>query len=284
VNSDLRSVCSDWLLPLLLGGAAVACSGRPSTPQGSCHTDSSPQLACGAGLVGYSCAGAQRPDEATSDSVGGIPRGTICTDMGKLEGDDNKQYCCTQGLTMCAYDPVLGCAAPAYGYQCRGSDRPEALDPNLFCGEGVVEGDLINYCCSGSMPSQGCAMSTNAVCPSTLVAWTCHDQSLPTEAELGSNQSRADFNHLICSIPVSATTPSGTSINYCCYTPPLLPIGGSCLSDITVPQCAAGSFGFACTGPDRPDQDYARIECPGSGVPGKRADGYPATLYCCQYQ
>src|SRR5262245_63313599 len=35
----------------------------------------------------------------------------------------------------------------SYGFQCRGADRPEALNPLIDCGNGVRERDKINYCC-----------------------------------------------------------------------------------------------------------------------------------------
>jgi hypothetical protein len=32
-----------------------------------------------------------------------------------------------------------------YGFQCRGADRPEALNPLIDCGNGVRQDELVNY-------------------------------------------------------------------------------------------------------------------------------------------
>ena len=268
---------------LLLPCASGACVANATPIPGACQTDTSPKLQCGPTLAGYSCTGASRPDQSSAGSVGGIPKGLVCTDMGMVDGDGSEEYCCTASGTSCSYDPVGGCTAPAYAYQCRGSDRPDAFDPGLFCGEGLVEGNLIDYCCSASKLPAGCSMITSGSCPGTQVGWTCHDQSLPSEAELGSNQSRADFNLLVCAVPTVTMSATSTTYGYCCYTPTSLPPGGSCLNDTTVPGCPPQSYGFACTGPETPDRDYPRMVCPTAGVPGLNPQGYAATLYCCQY-
>jgi len=66
--------------------------------------------------------------------------------------------------------------------------------------------------------------------------------------------------------------------------PALIPPGATCVQDTVVPGCAAGRFGFACYGPDTPDQDYAPMSCPDPGVAGNSAEGYAATLYCCDFR
>ncbi|MGA3123569.1 MAG: hypothetical protein ABSF69_22610 [Polyangiaceae bacterium] len=268
-----------WLLLLALG----ACTSNASDVDGACAVDSDPQLQCASGFIGYSCNDGARPDE-NGEFVDGVPQGIVCTDQGVLQSSGGTGFCCTSETTPCVYDPVAGCVAPTYGYQCLGSDRPEAFDPSLYCGEGVQEADLIEYCCGAQPLPHGCQQATGATCAETLVPWTCTDQTLPTEAELGANQSRADFNLLVCSIPtvVMAAT---TTTNYCCFTPTSVSLEASCLFDTTVPGCAPGSFGFACTGPDTPAQDYAGISCPDDvGVAGVNPQGYRASLYCCQYQ
>ena len=72
--------------------------------------------------------------------------------------------------------------------------------------------------------------------------------------------------------------------NYCCYPPAPLPERGSCVSHTEVPDCKSGRFGFACYGPDRPEDSYLPMRCPESGSAGLSAEGYPATLYCCDFQ
>jgi hypothetical protein len=270
-----------WTLMALLALAAPSCSSGPATGGGSCAVDNNPQFNCGS-AVGYSCIGSARPEG--SRFVSGIPQGLICNDLGMIEGNGTENYCCSAQSTPCAYDPVAACAAPAYGYECRGAGRPESYNETISCGEGLVQGDLVIYCCSDNKPSQGCAQATGG-CPSTLVPWTCTDNTLPSEFELGSNQSRADFNLLVCSVPTVTTAASRTTSKYCCFTPTSVPKGASCLQDTTLSGCGPGSFGFACTGPDTPEQDYPRINCGDAGVStGKSAEGYNATLYCCQFQ
>jgi hypothetical protein len=146
-----------------------------------------------------------------------------------------------------------------------------------------VNGDLIVYCCGGAKPSPGCSQVSGHACAGTLVGWTCHDQSLPSEAELGSNQSRADFNLLVCGVPQVVMGSTGAVHQYCCFTPTSIPAQGSCLNDTAVPGCPTDSFGFACTGPDTPEQDYPSLSCNGKAVRGTNAQGYAATLYCCAY-
>ena len=101
---------------------------------------------------------------------------------------------------------------------------------------------------------------------------------LPNEGELGTDQSRSDAT-LLCDVPSIV----GGRYGYCCFTPTQLTLGGTCLQDQAVPNCASGSFGFACTGPDTPEQDYPRIMCSTPSVPGTSAQGYRANLYCCDY-
>ena len=70
--------------------------------------------------------------------------------------------------------------------------------------------------------------------------------------------------------------------NYCCYMPALPPIGGTCVAHINVPGCQNGRFGFACYGPDTPEENYLPMTCD-APFKGLSNEGYPATLYCCDY-
>src|SRR6185295_19584540 len=128
-------------------------------PSGLCAVEADSEARCGAtvaagatsaslGLVAYACTGAARPDEAPT-YVENVPRGLVCADRA-LPGDgDGHGYCCTTGTTSCAFDPASDCEDPTFGFRCRGANRPESLNPALSCGNGVREGDLVNYCCSG---------------------------------------------------------------------------------------------------------------------------------------
>jgi hypothetical protein len=278
--------------PLLLALGTAACSGTPLTINGACVVESNAELRCATGpdggasaaatgLLAYSCTGAVRPDDAPT-YIEGVPRGLVCADRA-LPGDgEARGYCCTAETTTCAYDPVADCAAPMFGYQCRGANRPESLNVAISCGQGVREGDLINYCCSGTPQPDGCVQSDSVLCSPRLEGWTCKDANMPLGEELGANRSRADSYRLLCPVPTPAGNPAYK--NYCCYPPALVPEGGSCVQDTGVPGCQPGRFGFACYGPDTPEQDYLPMHCPERGVPGTSAEGYPATLYCCDFQ
>ena len=279
-----------FVLALLLGALGDACSSEP-TVSGSCTVDTNPDLACGLapdgtvdetlGLVGYSCTGSARPDDRAT-YVEGIPNGLVCADRGAVGPEGKLGYCCTAAATTCAYNPVAECDAPSYGYQCRGANRPEALNTEIFCGQGVRERDLINYCCSGTLLEDGCLQSDAVRCSTRLSGWTCKGQNRPKAEQLGANRSRADLYYLLCPVPTPAANPVYN--NYCCYPPALQPIGASCVQHSGVPGCAPGRFGFACYGPDRPEENYLPMKCPEPGFPGRSAEGYPATLYCCDFQ
>jgi len=69
-----------------------------------------------------------------------------------------------------------------------------------------------------------------------------------------------------------------------------VPEGGSCVNSTEVPGCESKydetspfKFGFACYGPDSPEDNFPHIKCGSPGFPGKSAEGYAATLYCCEY-
>jgi hypothetical protein len=276
---------------LLLAELGGACSSEVAAVSGSCTVDPSPELACGRasdgtldetlGLIGYSCTGSARPDEQAT-YVEGVPSGLVCADRGPVGPEGKQGYCCTTAATACAYNPVAICDPPNYGYQCRGANRPESLNPAILCGQGVRQDDLINYCCSGSPQPDGCLQSDSVRCSPRLSGWTCLGGNLPKGEELGANKSRADSYYLLCPVPTPAPNPAYN--NYCCYPPALVPIGGSCVAHTSVPGCPPGKFGFACYGPDRPEDDYLPMRCPEPGFPGTSAQGYPATLYCCDFQ
>jgi hypothetical protein len=158
------------------------------------------------------------------------------------------------------------------------------LHPTIVCGQGAREGDLVDYCCQGQAQKPGCIQYDAANCPAGLglTGWACTGQNVPLGEELGPNQSRADFTYQACAVPTQAPNPA--ILLYCCYTPTTVVVGGTCVPDLHVPGCEIGNFGFACYGPDTPEDDYAPMNCPNPGFPGSSNEGYPATLYCCSYQ
>jgi len=270
-----------------LGLVFTACSSDIVPISGECHVDAA--LTCGvsldgstptdAGLVGYSCVGGARPDlDARYED--GVPEGLVCAAVPGT--GDSHGYCCSPNKTPCAYNPVAACDSGTYGYQCRGSSRPEALNPAISCGNGVEQGDYINYCCSGESQPSGCTQKDTVGCSPRLTGFECTGSNLPKGEQLGQSESRADYYRPLCRMP--ALSPSGKVNTYCCYMPALVPVGGSCVQDVHVPGCAAGRFGFACYGPDSPDQDYAPMHCPAPGFGGTSDEDYPATLYCCDFE
>ncbi len=276
------------MVPLLCGLGASACTDNQPPANGGCVPDPA-TIDCAAGdasaeslgLVAYSCTGTARPDE-NPIYLDGVPQGLVCANQGGLGNDGTQPYCCSALVTSCAYDPVAICDPGTYGYQCRGADRPEALNATVYCNQGVRDGDLIKYCCSGSRQPADCIQSDSVGCSAALMGWLCPAGNVPTAQDLGANKSRADLYYQLCPIPTPASNPNYDT--FCCYTPGLVPIGGTCLQDMAVPDCQPGRFGFACYGPDTPEQNYPPMHCPDPGSSGVSAEGYPATLYCCDFQ
>jgi hypothetical protein len=234
----------------------------------------------GLGLAGYACTGQARPDSHPK-YLDGVPQGMVCAERGPAESDGKTSYCCTVDTVPCAYNPVASCESQdTVGFQCRGSSRPEMLNPTISCTQGIREGDFIDYCCSGTQRIHACADFGG--CASGRTGWTCKSGVLPSSQDLGPNQSRSNLYRMLCPVPVQAANP--IYYNFCCFVPAPRPPGASCVQDIEVPGCQPGRFGIACYGPDRPDQDFRSLTCPEPGVPGVSAEGYAATLYCCDFK
>jgi hypothetical protein len=271
--------------------AMGACTDQP-TSKGVCQTSSA--LSCNTvlagnadagvstGMVGYSCTEGARPDE-NAKYIDGIPFGQICAAQ-STTGD----YCCTpeSDLANCAYNPVAICPE-GYGYQCWGANRPEVNNPGVTCGNGVREGQYINYCCQAAPRPVGCTQAKGAYdCTGGLIGWVCPDGFRPRGEDFGANESRANYYYFVCGVPTPAPNPIYKT--YCCFSPsPVLP-GGSCVyspaAAKTIPNCTAGRFAFACYGRDTPEQDYSpRIKCTESPIDGVSDEGYPAHMYCCDY-
>jgi hypothetical protein len=281
-STRVLSALFSGLVSALVAGA---CSTGPPPRNGSCAVApdacASPDggVVAAEHLTGYSCNGSARPDDDPT-YIDGVPRGVVCSDRGAA--GDEKLYCCTSSTTTCAYNPVADCGKGTYGYQCRGAERPDALNATIVCGQGLREDDLVDYCCSGTRPKPPCQQYDAAGCPAGLDGWLCTEDVLPSEEQLGPNESRADYTYALCAVAQPAPNPA---VHYhCCYTPKGVPIGASCVQHPKVPGCEPGNFGFACYGPDRPEDDYPPMRCDKPGVRGRSAEGYPATLYCCTFQ
>ncbi len=271
------------LLATLSGGG---CSSAREQPSGVCERDAAVECNVSfdgtepvpVGLLGYACSGDSRPDDDASYDEH-VPSGVVCASRGANDAGQ-QTYCCTPYETSCAYNPVAECDF-GDGFQCRGSNRPEALNPAIKCGNGVVQEPYINYCCSGQEPVEECLQVNTLGCSDRLLGFSCPGELLPKGEQLGANKSRADYYRPLCPTPTQGANLSRK--NYCCFMPALVPPGASCVQDTVVPGCAPGSFGFACYGPDTPDEDYPPMSCPEPGVAGTSAEGYPATLYCCDF-
>ncbi len=157
--------------------------------------------------------------------------------------------------TGCTRDNTVSCFSGGTGYQCGGSDSPS--NSGQVCStNGTGE-----WCCYAST---SCNRDTSvAGCVSNTYGYSCTRGQPPPDATDSS---------LICSIP--------TAINgldeYCCASSTAVS-GATCSLDQTVANCQAGSYGFSCTGSDRPESDYSGVTCSAGTAGGS------ATLYCCVY-
>jgi len=276
----------------VLGSFAGGCFPSDAEPSGSCQPEPESVIDCRApgygsellpaGLIARSCTGSARPDLDDATYVEDVPRGSVCADMGPLGDTGRRGYCCTNGPVECAFDPHSDCDAPTYGYRCWGANRPESLNPAMSCTNGNRDGAIVDYCCASIAEFKSaprCQQSDTVGCGDHLLGFLCQSDRLPRGEDLGANKSRADFFHPVCEIPKPAPNPDYKT--YCCFMPGLIPEGGSCVNHTFVPGCAGGRFGFACYGPDTPEDDYPGMACPEPGFRGTSAEGYPATLYCC---
>jgi hypothetical protein len=284
---------SRWLVwsALALSGIANACFPDRAELDGSCRLIPRSDLDCrvagfsekpkDAGLVGYACSGQARPDLDSTVSEG-VPSGRMCADKGPLSGSDEETYCCTEEDVPCVYNPTEECDPGSDGYACFGNNRPESLNPALLCSNGTSERGLYHYCCTGQPEPSPCKESTAVGCGDRLLGFLCEGERLPRGEDYGPNRSRADAFYPVCSTQKTAPNPAFHS--YCCYMALTPPVGGSCVSHGAVPGCAAGRFGFACYGPDTPEDDFPPMVCPEPGFSGRSAEGYDATLYCCDFE
>lgn len=277
------------LLLLVLG--PTTCFPAIPEEDGECVLEPATNLDCSvtigkgppldASLVGYSCSGTARPD-SDSTYAEGIPSGLLCADQGLVSETGRQGYCCSNQKTQCSYDPAANsrCTdANSYGVECWGNNRPESLNAKLTCSNGVMEQGLANYCCTGRPEPSPCAQDDTAGCKPPTLGFHCNmgSNSLPRGEHLGANKSRADYFHPTCTMPFVR----GEYDMYCCYMPSVVPKGGSCVNHTKVPGCAPGRFGFACYGPESPEEDYPPMNCPEPGFPGLSYELYDATLYCC---
>lgn len=124
-------------------------------------------------------------------------------------------------------------------------------------------------CTATATVSAGCNEDTSVSCTNGAAGWSCPTGSLAPDYSVAS---------LTCSVPTSV----GGMDEYCCADITVAS-GSTCAQDQSVSGCAGDSYGFSCTGTDRPDTDYSGIVCSSAGVLGQNIQGANATLYCCSY-
>jgi hypothetical protein len=232
-----------------------------------------------AGLLAYACTGSARPDlDATMSE--GVPQGVMCADKGPLESGE-EGYCCTEDVTPCAFNGAADCDVDETGYQCWSNNRPESLNAALHCSNGTNEHGLTNYCCTGRPEPPACREEKAVGCTTRLLGFICEGDARPRGENLGENRSRADHFYPICS--TAQPSPNERFNQFCCYMPMRVPAGGTCVPHPTVPGCEPGRFGFSCYGPDHPEDNFPVMNCPDPGFSGRSAEGYDATLYCCDF-
>lgn len=278
---------------VLLGALSLAITGGGCTtdlpaPNGACTV--APSMDCTVapdaqqpaqevGLTGYACTGTARPDD-DGYYAEGVPRGRVCADRAPSP-DGVSNYCCSDEITNCVWDPVAACTGGAYGYQCRGASRPDVFNAAIACTQGVRDDLYINYCCTGQTPPAKCTEKTGR-CAGQYTGFNCPEGVAPLGSDLKSSESHANNYRFLCQTPTLAA--DGKTYDYCCYMAAPTPEGSSCLGNTSVPGCGAGHFGFACTGVDTPEEDFPPMVCDGPGFPGRSLEGYASTLYCCDYQ
>jgi len=300
--AKLRHATLILLLVPLLGSLSAfsGCASKLKPREGTCErVTSSAVLNCDVDaadaeidpwadvppLVGYVCQGSVRPDDSAV-MIEDVPNGRICTDRGPIGDTGQRKYCCTDYDTPCAYNPTADCpetpnsSSSRYGFECRGQMRPEMFNQTIYCDQATRTDTLVNYCCNEKRLTWGCRPSNG--CPRDLTAWNCDPGVLPRSQELTVSKSRADTYYMTCATP-KQNTDTDQTLNYCCYTPSIIPDGGTCTQHTSVPGCATGRFGFACVGPESPSEDFPPMVCAEAGMPGTSMEGYPATLYCCDF-
>src|SRR5690606_33793187 len=145
-NRKARVLPLGFLVGATLSPSVVGCFPEIPDVEGSCQQEPQSVIDCrvegyeagvlvSAGLIGYSCTGDARPDlDGKYDE--GFPQGTVCAEKGPVGDGSREGYCCTSAPVDCAYEPVSDCLSPSYGYSCRGTNRPESLNPAIYCGNG----------------------------------------------------------------------------------------------------------------------------------------------------
>jgi hypothetical protein len=160
----------------------------------------------------------------------------------------------TNATTGCNVDTTVSCYTGGTGYSCTGSNSPESA------GHTCTTNNAGDWCC---YVNTNCSQNTSLSCTTGSYGYSC---------TAGTPAPDVAYPSLICSVP----TVVGGVDEYCCgYT--TVASGSTCNVDSTVDGCVGDSYGFSCTGSDRPDADYSGITCSSGTLSGSD------TLYCCVY-
>ncbi len=157
------------------------------------------------------------------------------------------------GTSGCTTDSTVSCYSGGTGYQCTGSSEPSTSDVCYPNGTG-------EWCCYAS---SSCATDSSITCTTDAYGYSCTQ---------GDPAPDVTDTSIICSIP---TTANGMD-DYCCASS-TASAGSTCNLDQSITTCQTDSYGFSCTGSDRPDSDYSGITCSAGTA------GASSTLYCCVY-
>jgi hypothetical protein len=168
-----------------------------------------------------------------------------------------------QPAASCSANSNLVCTAGTSGYSCTGDGNPEQFTADLVCSPDTTgAGD---FCCATS------------TCMFDPGVGGCVSGTDPYSCAAGAQRPDQADTSKVCSEPNTATP--GVDL-YCCYTPVVIVTTSTptCSEDQSVAGCAAGSFGYSCTGTDTPEMDFANLPC-STGT----ADPSGAMLFCCTY-
>ncbi|HWE29237.1 MAG TPA: hypothetical protein VHB97_14610 [Polyangia bacterium] len=222
-----------------------------------CDFDES--VACTGGQQGYSCNGGYVPNNSTGSAFG------VACAAGTPRADGSVAYCCDQCVWQQA--PISGCQPEDDVYTCSAKVVPSDGVGGIDCYPGTTTANgAINYCCnSGADLINRCyTYATGGGCGSDSY-FICIGNAAP-DAVFGSGFSCGE------STPMGTTGVDSTPVDaYCCSAS-----SSGCDADDTV-TCGAGTSGYTCAGPTRPDTANTSIYC-GAGVENPNND---TVQYCC---
>ena len=147
--------------------------------------------------------------------------------------------------------------------------------------------EYVDYCCSGTGLPAGCGEHDGlAGCVPGLVGWQCPitgtQHTLPKGQDLMSNKSRADQYYLLCSIPQVA--PSGKVDTFCCYPPAAGPPRRLVRRGrLRLQLQPAHPVRLRLHRPRHAGGRLPANRLSEPGHAGTSMEGYPATLYCCNF-